>query len=472
VWLNWTNMANITVLELKALRPADNGKRVSMGNSMFGTVRAGEGEAVSVYVVWRYRVAGKIRQAPLGTWRSDGGGESLKALRDLRDAMAVELKEGTDPLERKAAARIKKQADQVEAIQTQQTRLTDLAALDARLTVRGLFALWKRHSITSRDDLGAEALRSFNRDVFPLIGDVAVADVTKAHIQNIVDEIKGRATPGKNMVRTAKKTLADLRQMFGFALDRDYVEADPTARIKKEKIGKDVERDRVLAEAEVIAFLQKLPRAAMAETSQHALLLQLSTLARIGEVLGARWEHVDFDRAQWTLPDTKNGKRHEIALSGFALRQMQSLHKLTGTTPWLFPAATNKKDRLAGVADFSEHVDEKTVTKQVGDRQRAGLAPIAGRTQHVDALVLPGGKWTPHDLRRTGATLMVELKTLPEVVERCLNHTEEKKIKRIYQRATYAEPMRDAWLALGARLDLLEAKARGGARNVSTIKAA
>ena len=29
------------------------------------------------------------------------------------------------------------------------------------------------------------------------------------------------------MVRTAKKTLADMRQMFGFALDRDYVDATP-----------------------------------------------------------------------------------------------------------------------------------------------------------------------------------------------------------------------------------------------------
>jgi integrase len=465
-------VANITVLELKALRPADNGKRVSMGNSMFGTVRAGQDGIISVYVVWRYRVGGKIRQAPLGTWRDDKDAMSLKALRDERDRLAADLKNGTDPLERKAAERIKAQADQVEAIQTQQARLTDLAALDARLTVRGLFDLWQRHSITSRDDKGAEALRSFNRDVFPLIGEVAVAEVTKANIQKIVDEIKSRAKPGKNMVRTAKKTLADLRQMFGFALDRDYVEADPTARIKKDKIGKDVERDRVLTEAEVIALFHKLPKAAMAETSQYALLIQLSTLARIGEVLGARWEHVDFERGQWTLPETKNGKRHDIALNGFALRQITNLHKLTGTTPWLFPAATNKKDRDEGKADFSEHVCEKTVTKQVGDRQRPGLKPMAGRTQHVEALVLTGGKWTPHDLRRTGATMMVELGALPDVVEKCLNHTEEKKIKRIYQRAKYAEPMRKAWLKLGERLDLLEAKAQGKSSNVATIKAA
>ncbi|MEZ5643628.1 MAG: hypothetical protein R3E99_00430 [Burkholderiaceae bacterium] len=56
-----------------------------------------------------------------------------------------------------------------------------------------------------------------------------------------------------------------------------------------------------------------------------------------------------------------------------------------------------------------DHVCVKTVTKQVGDRQRPGAAPMSGRSKDVDALVLPGGKWTPHDLRRTAATTMAEL---------------------------------------------------------------
>ena len=65
-------------------------------------------------------------------------------------------------------------------------------------------------------------------------------------------------------------------------------------------------------------------------------------------------------------------------------------------------------------------------------------------SKDVDALVLPGGKWTPHDLRRTAATTMAELGALPDVVEKCLNHTEVGKVKRIYQRAQYEGPMRDA----------------------------
>ena len=75
----------------------------------------------------------------------------------------------------------------------------------------------------------------------------------------------------------------------------------------------------------------------------------------------------------------------------------------------------------------------------------------------AETLVLPGGRWTPHDLRRTGATIMVSLGVLPEVAERCLNHTEENKVKRIYQRHSYEVEMREAWRLLGERLTLLTA---------------
>ena len=71
-------------------------------------------------------------------------------------------------------------------------------------------------------------------------------------------------------------------------------------------------------------------------------------------------------------------------------------------------------------------------------------------------------------LARTGASAMAELGALPDVIEKCLNHTEENKMKRIYQRATYEGPMRDAWRLWGERLDLLANKPA----NVVTLKVA
>ena len=431
-------MAIVTVRELQALSPAHEGQRVSMGNSMYGSVRTDRDGSVSVYVVWRYKFAGRLRQIALGTWKEKRG-QSLKALRDERNALAAILKAGADPIEVKAAERLKNQADQLLALQTQYDRLEEIADKQARLTVRSLFEQWQALSLKQRKDGGTEAKRAFERDVFPLIGDVAIVDVTRSHIQAVVDQMMER-----NVVRMTKRVLSDLRQMFGFALDRELLESDPTARIKKAKIGPDGERSRVLSENELVALLEVLPKSGLAATSQLALLIQLSTVARIGEVVSAKWEHVDFARKVWVLPNTKNGRPHQIWLSEFALQQLTTLHSLTGATGWVFPNAS-----------LNGPLGSKTITKQVADRQRDG-EPMANRTKQTGALKLPGGQWRPHDLRRTGASLMAEMNVSPEVIERCLNHIEENKMKRIYQRATYESQMRDAWSIWGERLNQLD----------------
>jgi hypothetical protein len=56
------------------------------------------------------------------------------------------------------------------------------------------------------------------------------------------------------------------------------------------------------------------------------------------------------------------------------------------------------------------------------------------------------------------------------VVEKCLNHTEAGKVKRIYQRAQYEGPMRDAWKLLGTRLRLMQGMAAGRITNVVSLK--
>lgn len=442
---------SITVKALEALTQERDGERLSLGESLYGKVRAGKDGTVSVYVDWRYKFAGKLRTLSIGTWPSS----SLKALRDRRDELHTELRSGIDPAERQRIDRLTAQADLSEAKATQHARLEAMAARQTRLTVRGLFDLWQQHELKKRADKGSEARRAFERDVFPVIGDVAAADVTKAHIQIIVDNMMAR-----DVLRMTKRVLADMRQMFGFAMDRDHIEADPTARIKKSKLGKDGERDRVLSESELIQFFKKLPDSGLAETSQCALLIQLATMARIGEVLGAQWEQMDLERKVWTLPDTKNGKPHAICLSDFAVSQFERLRLTTGLTAFCFPAS-----RLSGP------VCPKTVTKQVADRQRENTEPMSGRTKQTQALQLTGGPWRPHDLRRTGATLMAELGTLPDVVERCLNHTDENRMKRIYQRAQYEGPMRDAWNLLGNRLGLLNLRAHGLADNLISFAA-
>ncbi len=335
-----------------------------------------------------------------------------------------------------------------ELIKAEAQRQADLRALQAinqeaaeRATVNDLFERWARVDLINRKDGGKEARRMYEKDIRPIIGHLVLTDVRKGHITEVTDALLAR---GVN--RMAKVIFSLMRQMFRFAVDRDLLENDPTANIRKARIGgKDVERDRVLTEAEITQLAAQMPGARMTHLAEAAIWIALSTCCRIGELLEARWEHVDLKNGTWLLPNPKNKRPHTIFLSEFTIAQFQRIQAQTGDLPWVYPNH-----------EANGPVCSKTVTKQIGDRQRdPEKGPMSGRSKYCEALRLPGGKWTPHDLRRTGATMMTIMGVLPEVAERCLNHTEENKVKRIYQRYSYEKEMRDAWALLGERLSLL-----------------
>ena len=57
---------------------------------------------------------------------------------------------------------------------------------------------------------------------------------------------------------------------------------------------------------------------------------------------------------------------------------------------------------------------------------------------------------------------MGDLGVRPDVIEKCLNHVEPNRIKRIYQRQTLRPEMREAWKVLGEYLELLIAAGSNG----------
>jgi integrase len=185
--------------------------------------------------------------------------------------------------------------------------------------------------------------------------------------------------------------------------------------------------------------------------TQLALWTCLATGCRIGELLMARWSEVDLEKATWFVPrqNTKTNVDWQVYLSEFAVRQFRELHALSGETDWCYPAR-----------DGSGHLSVKTVTKQVGDRQMRFKTrrPLAHRCND-DSLVLAGGsrgEWTPHDLRRTAATMMQSLRVNPDVIDRCQNHALlGSKVRRHYLHYDYADEKREAWRLLGERLDVI-----------------
>lgn len=446
-------MGKLTDRKANAAKATDKELVLGDGDGLYLRVRPDGAPKVWFF---RYTLQGKTKKMQLGTYPI----MSLANAREERDSLLMMTKQGADP----ALAKAKEAAQREEAER----------AMAARLTVNALFDRWLSVELVRRKDQGAEIERMFKKDVLPKIGNLYVEDIRKGHITEITDALLARG-----VTRMAKLVFSQVRQMFRYAVDRDVIEFEPTANIRKAKIGgKDTERDRVLSEDEIKILSSQLPKAGLLDTTQLAVWICLATCCRIGELLNAKWEHLDLENRRWWIPpeNSKNGKAHTIQLSDYAVgkfvalkdvvqgrheRRQEKNRKLNQPVDelpaYIYPDKTN-----------TQPVCTKTITKQLGDRQRQNQKPLSRRIGGVyaEALVLKGGKWTPHDLRRTGATLMVSLGVLPEVAERCLNHTEQNKIKRTYQHHTYEKEMGEAWRLLGERIELLT---NSNADNVITL---
>lgn len=341
---------------------------------------------------------------------------------------------------RKQAAELKTRVNAGEdpALDKQRAIANRIAAEASRKTVRDVFEEWYSDEIIKqRTDKGAkEVHRMLAKDVLPDIGDLDIKAVSKGHIAAIAAKVQKRGD------RIAHVVFSLTRQLMGFAVHRDYIELDPSSSIKKSKIGSPGnERERVLDDHELVELFTRLPESGLVGVNALAIPLQLATCCRIGELLKARWEHVDFDKREWFIPESKNGKAHTVYLSDFALTHFKQLYELSGFGEWLYPNRNG-----------TNHLDAKTITKQIRDRQLPPEQIPKGRSKSKAQSLLLGERWTPHDLRRTGATIMASLQVSPDVIDRCLNHTEQNRITRTYQRYDYRPQMADAWALLGGKL--------------------
>src|SRR5450631_2206152 len=130
-----------------------------------------------------------------------------------------------------------------------------------------LFDLWKQQELSARKNGAAEVTRSFNKDVLPKIGARAAETIGRGDIAALLDVVVNRGAP-----IVANHLLGDLKQMFGFAITRNYLEADPTSHLRKADFGgKAKERDRMLNDAEVRELVRKIPDAHLAKSTEHAI---------------------------------------------------------------------------------------------------------------------------------------------------------------------------------------------------------
>jgi integrase len=451
-----------TVAELKAIGAPWRAESLADSDGLVGTVRIGDADAITVHWRYAFKRDGRVAWHYCGTWPL----VSLESIRATRDAARDALKRGADPNE-------KRQADRIET----RERVRATIAADQRqraedVTVEEMARAWLKTGVLRKDG-NAELRRVFEKDLFPRVGN---RPVRLASEQDLRDALVAIVARGAN--RVAVRLWRDLRQMFAWAEKRQpwrklLIDGNPAELVRIETIvpvdydmsnvrertlnAKEIEELRDIFGRMELDYARaddkrRAVRPLQAE-SQLAIWIALGTLCRIGKLLMAQWKHVDLDAATWFVPKENakgaRGKKQDqlMFLSAFSLRQFKALHALTSNTEWCFPSR-----------EGSTHVDVKTVSKQIGDRQHRfkDRNALKGR-RNDDSLVLArgaNGAWTPNDLRRTGATMMQALGVTPEVVDRCQNHVlKGSRVRRHYLTHPYNVEKREAWNRLGSAID-------------------
>ncbi len=164
----------------------------------------------------------------------------------------------------------------------------------------------KKHKRSWKEDQ-----RMIDADVLPAWRTRKVKEITRRDVRDLIEKIADRGAP-----IAANRILALVRKMLNFAVQRDWIDANPAALIAKP--GAERSRDRVLTDYE----LRLVWKACETEKPAMCALqrLRLVTMQRGGELAKLQWADIDLDSGWIAFPAsvTKNKRPHRVPLSSIA----------------------------------------------------------------------------------------------------------------------------------------------------------
>ena len=256
-----------------------------------------------------------------------------------------------------------------------------------------------------------------DREIIPTFGNKRLGALKASEIIDLCDQIVARGAPA-----TAVHVREILNQIYRYAADRGSEIDNPAAKIRASAIATFKPRDRALSPDEIGKFFPALERSATHPALKMALKFVLLTMLRKGELINARWDWVDFEKATFNVPAEfmKARRPHIVFLSKQAIDLLVGMRACAGASRFVLP----------GRYDSDQPISAATLNQT-----------ISYAFKRLDADGIKMERFTVHDLRRTASTLLHEAGYNSDWIEKCLAH-EQRGVRAVYNKAEYADHRR------------------------------
>lgn len=333
-----------------------------------------------------YRFDGKQRKLAMGPFPR----VSLKDARQRRDEAKRQLAAGLDPSHQKRLAKLALAAQQANTFATiadellAQTRREGKApATLAKL--EWLFALAK-----------------------PSLGARPISAIEAPEVLQVL-----RRAEARDRLETARRLRSVIGSVFRFAVATGRASNDPTPALRGALVTPTVRpRAAIVEPTELGELLRAIDgHNGMPEVRCGLQLLAL-TFARPGELRGARWAEIDFEREVWTIPGPRMKMRrpHRVPLARQTANVLKNLSAITGEAELVLP----------GMRGRGRPLSENTLNAAL---RRLGYSR---------------DEMTAHGFRAAASSILNESGLWnPDAIEAQLAHVEGNAVRRAYARAEF-----------------------------------
>lgn len=377
----------LTDLQVKNAKPKEKNYKLSDGAGLYLLITPSGGK------LWRldYSFDGKRKTLFLKSYPE----KSLSDVRKDREEARSLLANGVDP-----GAILKEQKSQVRLQSEHDANTFEKVAHE-----------WFSKNMPVWSDSHIKTIKSrLERDVYPIIGNRPIAEITRGEIIALVRRVEARG-----VIETADRIKIYCGQIFRYALNLELIPHNPVTDMR------DVISKRVAGHHAAITDPKKLAGLLRAIDDFDgsfvvtcALKIAPLVFVRPGELRHMEWSEIDFDTEQWNIPAEKMKMKvnHLVPLSKQVIAVLKELHPLTGSGKYAFPNG------------------------RTTDRPMSEVALLAA----LRRMGYSKEEMTPHGFRATARTILDEvLQVRPDYIEHQLAHAVKDPNGRAYNRTAHLD---------------------------------